>query len=308
MNIIPIKKTAFTLIELLVVIAIIAILIGLLLPAVQKVREAANRATCQNHLKQIGLAIHNYHDSSTQIPYSRIDSSWTWATLILPYLEEAALFEQWRAAGGNYYSASTATVRIKPVKVYFCPARRSASNGITVSSSGDVSETIAGAPTTGPNTSGALGDYAACNGDPSGTIDYYQGFAGLVTAGNPPAANGAFVYQGGNLSFKNITDGLSQTIFVGERHIPQSKYGVIPDTSIFNGDWNAAGRKAGVGVPIAKGALDPSTGNLFGSYHTGVCQFVMGDGAVKAINISIDATNLGRLANREDGQVITWND
>lgn len=298
-------QQGFTLIELLVVIAIIAILIGLLLPAVQKVREAAARANCQNHLKQIGLALHNYHDTTGQIPYSRIDAGWTWAVLILPYLEESAYFEQWRQAGTNYYNAP-ANVRTKTVKAYFCPSRRSASGGVVVSTANDVNQTIAGSPTTGTNTPGALGDYAANTGDPTGINDYQEGHP-LIPAGSK-AANGPFVYTGGNLSFKNVSDGLSQTIFVGERHIPLSKYGVMPDTSIYNGDWGAANRKGGVGALLSKGSMDATTGNLFGSYHTGVCQFAMGDGAVKAFNNAIDGTNLGRLCNREDGQVITWSE
>src|SRR5438876_5926861 len=89
------RRGGFTLIELLVVIAIIAVLIALLVPAVQKVREAANRATCGNNLKQIGLAIQGYHDVYRFIPYSRLDTAETWAVLLLPNLEQGNLFKLW---------------------------------------------------------------------------------------------------------------------------------------------------------------------------------------------------------------------
>src|SRR5262245_14554967 len=93
----PRVHPGFTLIELLVVIAIIAVLIGLLLPAIQKVREAAPRAKCQNNLKQIGLAFHNYHDATTFFPPSRIGRGEypTWAVMILPYIEQSNAYGRW---------------------------------------------------------------------------------------------------------------------------------------------------------------------------------------------------------------------
>ena len=291
------RRVGFTLIELLVVIAIIAILIALLVPAVQKVREAAARTRCGNNLKQIGLAIQSYHDTYKVMPYSRLDTAETWAVILMPYLDQGVLFAQWNMSLNYYTQASN--VLITPVPVYFCPARRSPTTPPTVSSSGDVLQ-----GTTNPNVPGALGDYAACTGDPSGIIDYTGPMAASQT---PPglAANGAFIYKDPNirLRFATILDGLSNTIFVGEKHIPLNGFGNPPDSSIYNGDNGASHKQAGIGAPLAKG---PTGSGQFGSWHPQICHFVMGDGTVRSISVSIDIAVLGNLANREDGKAINF--
>src|SRR5262249_22968857 len=143
-------------------------------------------------------------------------------------------------------------------------------------------------------------DYAACTSDPTGVIDY------LVGMGTPPCtiadcANGAFIYKGGNQKFARITDGLSNTIFVGEKHIPLNGFGNPPDSSVYNGDNGASHKQAGLGAPIAKG---PTGSGQFGSWHPNICQFIMGDATVRAVPNSIDLTILGHLANIHDGNPV----
>ena len=298
------KRTGFTLIELLVVIAIISTLIGMLLPAVQKAREAANRIRCANHLHNLGLAMHNYELNLGTLPPTRIGSVLpngqldvgyaTWAVLILPYMEQDNLFRQWNL-GLSYYQQST-TARQTAVPSYFCPSRRTASSYPTTSLSGDNPST----PSLGSsakNFPGAMGDYVVNIGT---TLSDYT-----PAKGNAP--DGVFQMGGSGTSglrFADITDGLSNTLMIGEKQVPQGKMGNGGwDCSIYNGDYfQCSSRAAGPAYPLTTNPQD--TGIKFGSMHMQVVVFCFADGHVTNIPELINSTTLKLLSGRNDGQVI----
>ena len=323
----PGRRRGFTLIELLVVIAIIGVLIALLLPAVQKVREAANRAKCANNLKQIGLAVHNYHDSTGWLPPVRIDANYaTWLVLIMPYVEQGNISRTWSFSEPYYQQSDIA--RETQVALYYCPSRRQpealsraedvnpGDNTKPPEVSGMSSDMRFGAAY---NPSGALGDYAACVGDMRGTPNIPGSQHWPDVTANGALIRGTALHSGGfrsNTRLSDITDGTSNTFLAGEKHVPLGMFGraKVGDCSIYDGVWTVySGRVAGVEDPLAQSPEDvtPSVGGdaffarKFGSYHLGICQFVFCDGSVRPIRTSIDPENLRRLAVRNDGEVIT---
>ncbi|MGH7171098.1 MAG: DUF1559 domain-containing protein [Gemmataceae bacterium] len=292
------RRGGFTLIELLVVLAILALLMALLLPAVQRVREAASRASCGNNLHQIGIAFTQYHDIYGNLPPNRLsDLHATWAVLILPYLEQTNLYAQWDLTQIYYDQSDVA--RLTQVPIYFCPSRRTAQSPPGHSISGDQNDDIG--PVLGPFVPGALGDYATCTG-----TDNCDGTDcdGHVFNGAFRAAKNQYGQLLGNLAFADISDGLSNTFFAGDKNVPMPNFGRgVLDCSLYNGDyWMCSSRSAGPNYPLAQNLKDNVIG--FGGYHPGICQFLFGDGSVHAIANSADPNVLALLANIADGQSI----
>lgn len=288
MHLSRVHRRAFTLIELLVVIAIIAILIGLLLPAVQKVRDASDRATCQNHLKQIGLAFHNYHDSQGRLPMGGKNaddspastpanccgpakrSEWSWTWEILPYIEQSAITQQ----------TSNSVVYRSIVKIYYCPTRRL------------------------PQLYGSAAkvDYAGNAGE-SGSNGV------LVRTGLQP------------LKLTSIKDGLSNTLMVGEKRLKLDRLGksfddneayVAPgwDSEIYRravvGDTGATSGSRGPSMDLDTSADDNGL-NHFGSSHSTGINAAMSDGSVRTIRYDPDPETFRRLCVRNDKLVVDMN-
>jgi prepilin-type N-terminal cleavage/methylation domain-containing protein len=321
------RVQGFTLIELLVVIAIIAVLVALLLPAVQQAREAARRTSCKSNLKQIGLALHNYHETANTLPPGWIGlNRWGWAVMILPQIDQAPLYNSLSgftgqsalgtpAAGLNAVMPTLTMPNVlqNTLAVFRCPS--------------DSGQNLVMPPlTNGYQVSGT----PAANTTTFGRSNYAGVVGSLVNLGTIPNTqngfgNGAFS-QNSKRNFSNFTDGLSNTFLVGERRTPGFVGG-----GYAGGDtiWAGVGDEVSIqGVALAVGdcsfgnrlnlripTVPSQTSNLpysgFSSQHTGGGQFLMGDGAVRFVSESISqgpANTAGstyqNLASVSDGMVL----
>ncbi|WP_158265578.1 DUF1559 domain-containing protein [Blastopirellula marina] len=287
------RRGGFTLVELLVVIAIIGVLIALLLPAVQQAREAARRTQCLNNLKQVGLSLHNFHDTYGYLPPSRIKYEYLgWTALLLPFMEQTPLYDtlDLKEPYRNQPTASQQT----GIAALVCPSRHSVSDQTTAVETINVDQ-------------GAVFDYASCDGDTADqSIFRYGNAKGMLIIAE---VDSQLNYKS-RTKLASVTDGLTNTIAIGEKHIRlQNKLNEVAgsDGPILSGWAYTTMRAAGPGAPLAKGpnyAIPTVEELIFGSYHPGVVNFVLGDASVRPIATTIDTTNLGYLANRNDGNVI----
>jgi prepilin-type N-terminal cleavage/methylation domain-containing protein/prepilin-type processing-associated H-X9-DG protein len=278
-------RYGFSLVELLVVIGIFGTLIGLLLPAVQKIRETANRLTCQNNLRQIGLAFQHHHDQHRFFP----SGGWEWWTPPA-YQNGQPLVGAQQSAGWGFqilpfleatdvWKAGAATAIGTPNKVFFCPSRR-APQTITYSD-----QYLP--PLTGGDLTHALCDYAASNWEGTGVVQQFR-----------------------PTRFAEITDGTSNTLLIGDKRLGLRDLGdnQPDDNEGYTAGWDedTIRRTDRAPAPDHRG---PKTGEKrFGSSHPNGINAVFADGSVHSLSFSIDRIVFSYLGNKSDGQLISSSD
>tara|TARA_R110000850_G_scaffold67858_6_gene151794 strand:- start:1325 stop:2359 length:1035 start_codon:yes stop_codon:yes gene_type:complete len=318
------NKAGFTLIELLVVIAIIAILIALLLPAVQQAREAARRSTCKNNLKQMGLALHNYHETHRVFPPGAIvtaiasgsgtSTQWTpwleagnttgtglhgtsWMLMILPFVDQSNIYNKWNFNTNVIGNRAQAEVDIPG---FYCPSRRSKirKNELRLQLGENPSAT---SPVNGFTKGGT--DYGACIGSGNSFGDGSAGHNLLDSDWSGYLSGGelGIFYANSDTQIRDIKDGTTTTIMTGEmQRLTSSAW----NTTRSNDGWAAGGVSNIFDTDAGSNGIN---GNHFqgpGSDHTGGAHFGMGDGAVRFISENIDATTFQRLGNADQGEIV----
>jgi prepilin-type processing-associated H-X9-DG protein len=283
-------------VELLVVIAIIGILVALLLPAIQAARESARRSQCQNNLKQMGIAVQMYHQDHKFIPTGRDlrnQFGVSWAFRLLPYMEERAVYEAHNYTKEVFDVANSTSMRT-PIAVYACPSRRSPAADRNF----DNEDTLPpGDEYFGVAT---LGDYAGNAGHDGGVgVEPNE----IVPTAILPTIGP--IFSGSRVALRNVTDGTSSTLAIGERHIPpvevppEWEHFWMGDTAFMAGDTRhtiLAGASTGIAEPqqaqvtleVEEGEVVEIARGIWGSEHPGVVQFVYVDGHVDALSRNTD--------------------
>jgi prepilin-type N-terminal cleavage/methylation domain-containing protein len=304
----PKSRDGFTLIELLVVIAIIAVLVALLLPAVQQAREAARRSQCQNNLKQIGLAMHNYHDTHREFPPGLItETGWAWGAFLLPYVDQPALYNVLSPSTWMDVNQASILSNVRTVlPVYLCP-----SNSVPNPSQNPSSYSkVASKPgETGPGgTSGphswyenigpyfqiAVSNYIAVSG--TGSRDCYD-----------VAPNNGCFWENSNTKLADVTDGASNTMICIERdtqhgHMGGNWAGVGNPRSVCN--WHYTQYPVLHSARGTYGEINRSDTRSAGSQHVGGCYILLGDGSVRFLSENIYLATYMNLASRADGNTV----
>ncbi len=311
------RHTGFTLVELLVVIAIIGILVALLLPAIQAAREAARRAECKNHLKNLGLAMLQHHDTFKHFPSGGWGWTWTgdpdrghgreqpggWAYSILPFIEEQAVYSL--GGNGDRDNDTTGTQKDDKAKQYgsviptfYCPSRRPAAKYQRDSALGFSSKNANAALVT---DTGRI-DYGAN----AGLLKTAAGEKGIVQIGNAPGAVPipdtyrwpynlnevqGIVFMGGEISIRKIEDGTSKTYMIAEKYLKTDAYTEGTDYTdvegAFTGNNDDSLRSPGL-LPLQDQPGVATNYRGWGSAHPGVWQVVMCDGSVDALSFDIE--------------------
>lgn len=319
-----IERTGFTLVELLVVIAIIGVLIALLLPAVQAAREAARRSECTNNLKQLGLGLHNYHDTNRRLPPLVNHSGYASVFVhLMPYTEQNNAYDALNGGNTNTDKTSLALTMeanwdkltaaeksaLGSIGYMTCPSRRS---GVQIRETGTYR--------------GPLSDYSAVGFDidsstfnlymDSNSSDHINDIQSMLRVGLAPSQNAAgWGAARGRDTFSRVTDGLSNTLAFGEKGIGNTQLGVCCGSTGADGSflhatstgWREFAIGSSIRLTLGGGAQDnssPGNGQGHGSWHPTISQFCRGDGSVTAITETISQNTLQDLGQVNDGRVI----
>jgi len=324
------RRCGFTLIELLIVIAIIGILMALLLPAVNGVREAARRVSCRNHLKQLGLAAQQHHETHGFLPTGGWGYGWVgdpdlgfgasqpgpWTFCVLPYIEQENIFSLGAGGDDTEKSAAVEKLMTTPIETFICPSRRDATlypmrpEGVNRNPYNNNPGFGSVRPTGPPRTARSC---YAMNSGTAWSASFIPGPATLAEAktynGWPSLANtDGICWWRSEFKFAHILDGTSTTLMFGEKSLNPSLYdnwdGGGDATSLYEGQDLEVHRYGGPDHPPHRDQAGVSTPVVFGGPHAGGLQVVMCDGSVRSLNYDIDLTTFGYLIDRADGNKV----